>query len=108
MSTKMPLTRDHKETVREMLQSRPGFAAAYLREGIEAFICGELEVSREILRDYINATMGFEKLSKRTGIPPKSLMRMFGPNGNPRSSNLVMVFDALKRHAGIELHLAAE
>jgi DNA-binding phage protein len=104
----MPLTRDHKESVREMLESRPGFAALYLREGIEAILGNEFAVGREVIRDYVNATIGFEKLSSKTKIPVKSLMRMFGPSGNPRTSNLLTVIDALRRHAGIELHLAAE
>lgn len=104
----MSLTRDHKESVREMLESRPGFATLYLREGIEAILGNEFAVGREVIRDYINATIGFEKLSRKTKIPVKSLMRMFGPSGNPRTSNLLTVIDTLRRHAGIELRLAAE
>jgi hypothetical protein len=32
--------------------------------------------------NYINATIGFEELSRRTKRPVKSLMRMLGPSGN--------------------------
>ena len=35
------------------------------------------------MRDYIKATVGFEKLGEATGTQPKSLIRMFGPRGNP-------------------------
>jgi len=49
--------------------------------------------------------MGFDGLSKRTGIPPKSLMRMLGPAGNPQASNLLAIIGALRRDAGIELHI---
>ena len=37
-----------------------------------------------MLRDCINATIGFEELGVLTNKPPKSLMRMFRPSGNPR------------------------
>jgi hypothetical protein len=47
---------------------------------------GEGSVSpMTILRDYINATVGFAGLADATHIPPKSLMRMFSPAGNPRA-----------------------
>jgi DNA-binding phage protein len=102
----VPLTRDYKEGVLERLATRPGFAAALLREGVDALLNGELEIGKGVLRDYIKATMGFEALSKETGIPSKSLMRMLGRAGNPQASNLFAVIGALQRHAGIELHLA--
>jgi DNA-binding phage protein len=102
----MPLTVDYKESLLEALKARPGFAVALLREGIDAFLSGELEVGKEALRDYVNARMGFETLAKEVGIPSKSLMRMLGPVGNPQASNLLAIIGALQRHAGIELHLA--
>jgi len=43
------------------------------------------------MRDYIKATVGFEKLGAATGAPPKSLIRMFGPRGNPQAKNLFSV-----------------
>ncbi len=104
----MPLTVAFKETVLARLERDPEFAVAMLREGIDALLNGEPAIGREMLRDYINAKIGFEKLSKSVGIPPKSLMRMFGPKGNPSSNNLLSVIWALKDDAGIELHLAAE
>ena len=39
----------------------------------------DLETAKSVLRDYINATIGFAKLSDLTHKPPKSLMRMLGP-----------------------------
>ena len=104
----MPLTRDFKETVMEDMKRNPGFRAAMLREGIDALLGGEYGVGKEILRDYINATIGFDALSRQVKIPPKSLMRMLGPSGNPQMKNLFAVIGILQRHAGIELHLAAE
>lgn len=104
----MALTIAFKETVLARLERDPEFAVAMLREGIDALLNGEPEIGREMLRDYINAVIGFGKLSKKVGIPPKSLMRMFSPKGNPSSSNLLSVIWALKSDAGIDLHVAAE
>jgi DNA-binding phage protein len=104
----MPLTVAFKQTILTRLKSDPTFAVAMLCEGIDALLNGEPKIGREMLRDYINATIGFEKLGRKVGIPPKSLMRMFGRNGNPSSNNLFAVISALKRDAGIELHVAAE
>jgi DNA-binding phage protein len=102
----VPLTQDYKKGLLELLAARPGVAAALLREGVGAFLNGELEIGKGVLRDYINATIGFEALSKEVTIPSKSLMRMLGRAGNPQASNLFAIIGALQRHAGIELHLA--
>lgn len=104
----MPLTVAFKETVLARLERDPEFAEAMLREGIEAFLAGELEVGKDILRDYINATIGFERLGKKLKTSSKSLMRMFGSSGNPQMKNLFAVIVTLQREAGIELHVAAE
>ncbi len=104
----MPLTHDFRETVMEDMKKRPGFREAMLREGIDSLLGGELNVGKSILRDYINATMGFEKLAKKVKLPIKSVMRMLGPSGNPQMSNLFAIIGALQEHAGVELHLAAE
>lgn len=102
------LTHPFAETVRDRLRERPGFRQAMLREGVDALLSGELAVSRNMLRDYINGTIGFEELGRQLRIPTKSLMRMFGPHGNPQMKNLLAVIAALQQHAGIELHVAGE
>jgi DNA-binding phage protein len=89
------------------LKRDPKFATAMLCEGIHALLNGEPKIGRELLRDYINAKIGFEKLSKKVGIPPKSLMRMFSPKGNPSSDNLLLIIDSLKASAGIDEYLVA-
>ena len=50
--------------------------------------------------------IGFEKLGEATGTQPKSLIRMFGPRGNPQARNLFSVLGYLQKQAGIELHVA--
>ncbi|MFY9893963.1 MAG: hypothetical protein WAK63_07485 [Xanthobacteraceae bacterium] len=60
-----------------------------------------------MLRDFINATTGFPALAKATGIPPKSFMRMFGPNGNPTAANLSDVIRVLQKKTGVRLEVRA-
>jgi hypothetical protein len=72
----MALTRDFKETIRAHVKRDPGFRKALLGEGIENFLPGDVETGKITLRDFINATVGFTKLSGVTRRSPKSLMRM--------------------------------
>jgi DNA-binding phage protein len=101
----MPLTRSFKETVKERVREDPAFRAALLAEGIDALLSGEVEVGKAIIRDFINATIGFEQLADETGTPSKSLMRMFGPAGNPSARNLFAVISVLQRSSGTSLRV---
>jgi DNA-binding phage protein len=103
----MPLTRDFKETVKARAQRDPAFREALLTEAAEQLLAGDLETGKAVLRDYINATVGFEKLARATGTPPKSLMRMLGPRGNPRARNLLNVLAKLQRVSHVRLAVAA-
>lgn len=100
----MPLTRSFKDTVRTRVQKDPAFAAALLIEGVDALLAGDVDTGKAVLRDYINATIGFERLGSATGTPPKSLMRMFGPAGNPNARNLFGVLGELQKQSGVHLH----
>ena len=101
----MPLTRDFKETIRDRAQRDSKFRKELLREALEAMLSGEIAVAKTILRDYINATVGFSGLAKATRIPPKSLMRMFGPTGNPRADNLFEVVSFLQHREGVRFKI---
>lgn len=101
----MPLTRSFKETVKERLEEDPSFRDALLTEGIDALLSGDVDTGKAIIRDYINATVGFEKLAEETGTPSKSLMRMFGPTGNPSARNLFAVISSLQKSSGIRLRV---
>ncbi|CAN5495064.1 hypothetical protein BH10PSE5_BH10PSE5_00550 [soil metagenome] len=96
-----------KDLVGERLNSDPAFAEALLREGVDALLAGDLETGKTVLRDYIKATVGFEKLGEATGAPPKSLIRMFGPRGNPQARNLFGVISYLQARAGVRLHVSS-
>lgn len=103
----MPLTRDFKETIRARVERDPKFRQALLREGVEAMLAGDVATAKAVLRDYINATVGFTHLAEATHIPSKSLMRMLGPTGNPRASNLFEVVSFLQRREGVRFALKA-
>ena len=87
----MALTREFRDTVRARMQVDAAYRAALFTEGVEALLAGDLETGKAVLRDYINGTVGFEALGEATGTPVKSLMRMFGPRGNPNARTLVAV-----------------
>lgn len=101
----MALTRDFKETIRARAQRDQKFRRELLREGVASLLEGDIVTAKTILRDYINATLGFTRLADATQIPPKSLMRMLGPSGNPRAQNLFEVVAVLQRHEGIRFQV---
>jgi DNA-binding phage protein len=101
------LAKDFKETVQARARRDPAFRQALLEEALATMLDGDLETGKAVLRDYINATIGFEELGRATGTPPKSLMRMFGPRGNPRASNLFAVLRDLQKHGGFHLAVRA-
>jgi DNA-binding phage protein len=103
----MALTRDFKETIRARVARDPMFRRELLREGIECMLSGDIATAKTILRDYINATVGFNALAEVTKIPSKSLMRMLGPAGNPRADNLFVVVSFLQRREGVRFQLKA-
>ena len=65
-----------------------------------------METAKAVLRDFINATGGFETLGDLTGKSPKSLMRMFGPDGNPQAKNLFDII-AWQEREGLKLKVQA-
>ena len=104
----MALTRSFKETVQARAKKDRAFRAALLSEGVEAFLQGDVDAGKALIRDYINATIGFESLADRSGIPAKSLMRMFGPSGNPQAANLFAVIACLQEAERVALEVRAE
>jgi DNA-binding phage protein len=103
----MPLTRDFKETVKARAAHDAAFRAALLSEAVELLLTDDVAIGRNVLRDYINATIGFENLAAKIGKPVKSVMRMFGPNGNPTAQNLFAVISQLQKATGVSLAVRA-
>jgi len=103
----MALTRDFKETIKARVQRDPTFRRELLREGVETMLNGDVETGKTVLRDYINATVGFIELAEVTHRSPKSLMRMLGPQGNPQAQNLFEIVSYLLNQEGIQFELRA-
>jgi len=95
----MPLTRSFHETVQARARRNIEFRRALLVEATQTLLDGNLDEGRAALRSCINATIGFEKLGAVLDRSPKSLMRMFGPSGNPTAENLLGVVGVLQRKA---------
>jgi DNA-binding phage protein len=102
----MALTRNFKKTVIARVERDPAFAKALLDEAATLFLNDDPETARLILRDLVNATVGFEKLAKLTDTPSKSLHRMLSPKGNPSMDNLAAIFGAVgsRLKVGLKVH----
>lgn len=101
----MALTRNFKQTVVERVERDPEFAKALLDEAATLFLSGEPETARLILRDLVNATLGFEQLAQITDKPSKSLHRMLSPSGNPSMDNLAAIFSAVRSRLKVDLEV---
>ena len=102
----MPLTRDFKETIKARADRDVSFRANLLSEATELLLRGDVDAGRLLIRDYINATIGFEKLAAEVGKPSKSIMRMFGPSGNPTAQSLFTILGQLQVSTGFRLTVA--
>lgn len=103
----MVLTRDFKVTVKERASRDPTFAKAMLDEAATLFLNGEPHTARLILRDLVNASVGFETLAAETNRPSKSLHRMLSENGNPSMDNLAAIFGAVRKRLGVNIQAHA-
>jgi len=102
----MPLTRDFKDTVMARAQRDPRFSKALFTEALNAYLSGEPELGRALLRDLINATVGFEALAEITRIAPKSLHRMLAAKGNPTTRNFFGIVTALQQETRVRLRVS--
>ncbi|MDF1848280.1 MAG: transcriptional regulator [Parvibaculaceae bacterium] len=99
----MALTKEFKETVKARAERDPAFREALLAEALQLLIEGDIDTGKAVLRNYINATIGFEELAAGVDKPSPSLMRMFSEKGNPRADNLFSVIQHLQKATGVNL-----
>jgi DNA-binding phage protein len=99
----MALTRDFKQTVLERVNSDPAFAKALLDEACTLFLNGEPDLARALLRDLVNATVGFETLAIDLSTPSKSLHRMLSRQGNPSMRNISAIFYSLSKNLNVHI-----
>jgi hypothetical protein len=93
----MSLTKDFKETIMARAKKDKKFCEAMLSEAITELLTGDVDAGKAILRDYINATVSFDVLSKLLEKNPKSVMRMLSPSGNPTSNSLFAIFHVIQK-----------
>lgn len=87
----MPLTHDFEETIHARAQRDPQCRKALLRGAVECLLNGDLGTGKAVLRDYVNATVGFQSLESRTGIPAKTFTRMLGAKTSASAANLTSI-----------------
>ena len=97
----MTLTRDFKDTVVRRVQNDPDFALALYDEAASLSFQGEAEAARIILRDLVNATVGFSRIAQLVNIQDKSVQRMLSKEGNPTMKHLSTIFGALRQELNI-------
>lgn len=92
-----------KDSLKAMAERDPSFANDMLESAVNAMLSGELDDGRILLRDYVNATIGFQELARRTGKHDKNLMRSLGPKGSPTAANLFEIIRACVDAEGLTL-----
>jgi DNA-binding phage protein len=104
----MALTRDFRTTIVARVRRDRRFRQALFLEAINASLAGETAVGKAILRDFVNATIGFERLAAEVGLPSKSLHRMLSPRGNPSTNSFFSIVKALQRKNRLRLRVTAK
>jgi DNA-binding phage protein len=99
----MALTRDFREIVMARVRKDPRFRESMLNEAVNACLEEELDAGKAMLRDLVNATIGFEELARRVSIPSKSLHRMLSSRGNPSSEAFFGIIAELARDAELRV-----
>src|SRR5712692_9597351 len=95
----MALTREFRESIRVRAERDPAFRKALFTEALKAYLTGEEATGKAVLKDLINATIGFEELARLVDKPSKSLYRMLGPNGNPNAANFFAIVPPPRYHS---------
>jgi DNA-binding phage protein len=103
----MALTREFKQTVVARARRDTKFRDAMFTEAINAYLAGDTQTGSGMLRDLVNATIGFEGLSAEVNKPSKSLHRMLAARGNPSTESFFGIVKALQKKTRITLRVAA-
>jgi DNA-binding phage protein len=103
----MALTKAFRETVYKRAQQDGAFRRALLTEAVNAYLGGDAITGKSVLRDVINATIGFEQLAADLQKSSKSLHRMLGPSGNPNTANFFAILQVLQKRVGVKLTVRA-
>lgn len=99
----MALARDSEQTVFARAARDPESGKALLDEAATLLLNGEPEPARLVLRDLVNATVGFEQLALDTAKHSKSLHQRLFSRGNPSMDNLAAILGAVQRKLAVEI-----
>ena len=102
----MASTRMFRETVKARIQSDDGFRYALFSHAVEVMLADDMATAKSVLKDYIDATIGFEDLATESDLTVRHLKRMFQPSSNPRAGEMFRVIGILQRHQGIQLEVS--
>ena len=94
-------TVSYNDSMKAMVERNPQMAIEMLEDALNALLSGELDEGRLLLRQYVNATIGFPELAERTGKDPKNLMRSLGSAGNPTAANLLQIVQTCMAAQGV-------
>jgi DNA-binding phage protein len=104
----MALTRDFKETIQARARHDARYRQALFTEALNAYLAGDTIGGKAMLRDLVNATIGFEALAAALDKPSKSLHRMLGPRGNPSTENFFEIVRVLQKRTRVKLSITAK
>ncbi len=96
----MPTT-SYKAAMKSMVDENPKLGVEMLEDALNSLLSGKLDEGRLLLRQFVNATMGFKELAARTGKADKNLMRTLSASGNPTASNLFEIVQACVQAEGV-------
>ena len=91
------------ETITARVQSEPAYARALLQQAVSLLLQGEPHTAKLLLRDLVNASIGFEQLARDMDKPAKSLHRMLSAAGNPTLSHVSAMLAAIAAHLGVQV-----
>lgn len=101
----MPVTREFRKTIMARASRDARFRHHLLTEAVNELLAGDLAAGKAMLRDFINATISFERLAVKVKKSSKSLHRMLGPKGNPRADSLFGIIKALQDHEHLRIRV---
>ena len=99
----MALTRDFRQTITARVQSEPAYARALLQQATSLLLQGEPQTAKLLLRDLVNASIGFEQLARDMDKPAKSLHRMLSAAGNPTLSHVSAMLAAIAAYIDVQI-----
>ena len=83
------------------LRSDRTFGSVVLLEAVRALLENDVEMTKGLLRRFVDTTCGFSQLAEVVEGHPKSLVRMLGPKGNPSAERLMAILTLLASVHGV-------